>query len=109
MRKLKTEFKKSEFKTELMKEIMVSGMNLKHEKGYSFLGVYDYKNYEIIFDKVPDGQTIRKHITIKEIHGQDVKEKELVKIAEHFIGKGYAIQYGLFDKHMVSIFEESLQ
>lgn len=105
MSKLKSEFKKDEHKTQLMK-VFYNKILDDDTKNYEFIGVYEYKNYQIYFDHIPDKKKIIKHITIKNIKGNEIKQKDLKLIANHFIGDRYIIQYGLFNNNTVGIWEE---
>lgn len=106
MRKLKSEFKKDEKKTKIMENFFLNNLGHKNDKGYKFIGVYYYKNYEIFFDHIPENKKIIKHISIKEMSNKRIKQEDLELIANHFIGDNYTVQYGLFDNNMASIWEE---
>ena len=105
MRKLKSEFIKNEHRTQLMK-VFYNRILDGDEKNYEFIGVYEYKNYEIYFDHIPDKKKIIKHITIKNIKGKEIRQDDLELIANHFVGDNYSVQYGLFDNNTASIWEE---
>ena len=105
MRKLKSEFIKNEHRTQLMK-VFYNRILDGDEKNYEFIGVYEYKNYEIYFDHIPENKKITKHISIKEMSNKKIKQEDLEFIANHFLGDNYTVQYGLFDNNMASIWEE---
>lgn len=106
MRKLKSDFKKDEQKTKIMENFFLNTLGHKNDKGYKFIGVYYYKNYEIFFDHIPENKSISKHISIKEMSNKRIEQKDLELIANHFVGDNYSVQYGLFDNNMANIWEE---
>ena len=106
MRKLKSEFRKDEAKTQMMKVFFNNTIDEEEKKYYEFIGVYYYKNYEIFFDHIPENKKITKHISIKEMSNKKIKQEDLEFIANHFLGDNYTVQYGLFDNNMASIWEE---
>lgn len=106
MRKLKSEFIKDEQKTKIMEDFILNTLGYKNYKGYKFIGVYYYKNYEILFDHIPENKSISKHIRIKEMSNKKIKQEDLELIANHFVGDNYFIQYGLFDNNTALIWEE---
>jgi hypothetical protein len=106
MRKLKSEFIKDEQKTKIMENFFLNTLGHKNDKGYKFIGVYYYKNYEIFFDHIPENKSISKHISIKEMSNKRIEQKDLELIANHFVEDNYSVQYGLFDNNMANIWEE---
>lgn len=84
MRKLKSEFKKDEAKTQMMRVFFLNTIDEKDKKHYEFIGVYYYKNYEIFFDYIPENKSIVKHISIKEMSNKKIKQEDLEFIANHF-------------------------
>lgn len=81
------EFKYNEHQSKVMQSIF------KPETDeYIFYRVYNYKEYNIIFDTMPNNPLI-KHISISEVDREYLDEnlEDIQKICEHFLGDKYDV------------------
>lgn len=73
-------------------------------EGYEYIGVFNYKDYIIFVDKIPEknGQ-ILKHISIS--RDKKLDERDIKVIAEHFIGEKYQILGNILPVYVVNVWE----
>lgn len=84
---MKKLFTKNIAKTEQLKGLF----NSINEAGYEYIGVFDYKDYVIIFDKRLKNEEVFKHISVSRHNHKSCEDVALNIIAEHFLGKNYKI------------------
>lgn len=95
-------FKKNKLKTEKMKKYF---FEKTHLDDYVFIGVYEYKNYQIFYDKYPLKNKLLKHISISSNTFEKIDEKDLELIANNFIGENYTVGYGILVKNVINVWE----
>lgn len=102
----KSKIKKDKHKTNIMRIYFYSLLGKEKMKKIKIFGTYRYKNYEIFVNNDPYTIFKRKNVSIREIEGKSINQKDLEFIANHFLGDNYSVQYGLFDNNTASIWEE---
>lgn len=97
---MKKLFTKNIAKTEEMRSWFMSMAT----EGYEYIGVFNYKDYIIFVDKIPEknGQ-ILKHISIS--RDKKLDERDIKVIAEHFIGEKYQILGNILPVYVVNVWE----
>lgn len=84
---MKKLFTKNIAKTEQLRGLF-SSIN---EAGYEYIGVFNYKDYVIIFDKRLKNEEVFKHLSVSRHNHKSCEDADLKIIAEHFLGKNYKI------------------
>ena len=84
---MKKLFTKNIAKTEEMRTWFMSMAT----EGYEYIGVFNYKDYVIIFDKKLKNEEVFKHLSVSRNNHKSFEDADLKIIAEHFLGKNYKI------------------
>jgi len=87
-------FKKNEKETEKMKDFFC----MNNPFGYQWKGVFEYKDYKILHDIIPEENKLVKHISVSRKDNKEIEEKELNIICNHFLGEKYTIDNFSFIK-----------
>ena len=72
-------------------------------EGYEYIGVFNYKDYMIFVDNIPENGQILKHISIS--RDKKLDERDIKVIAEHFIGEKYQILGNILPVYVVNVWE----
>ena len=72
-------------------------------EGYEYIGVFNYKDYMIFVDNIPENGQILKHISIS--RDKKLDERDIKVIAEHFIGEKYKIYGNILPVYVVNVWE----
>lgn len=73
-------------------------------EGYEYIGVFNYKDYMIFVDNIPENGQILKHISIS--RDKKLDERDIKVIAEHFIGEKYKIYGNILPVYVVNVWED---
>lgn len=96
---MKKLFTKNISKTEEMRSWFMSMAT----EGYEYIGVFNYKDYMIFVDKIPENGQILKHVSIS--RNKKLDERDIKVIAEHFIGTNYEIGNNILPVTVVNVWE----
>lgn len=100
---MKKIFKKNKLKTEQLKDQF---KNSAEAKGYEWIGVFEYKDIVIFFDKCPIDNKILKHISMSRKDYKEIPLKDLKVISKHFLGEKYLVEKGQIIKSIINVWEE---